>query len=194
MSEYELLEDLESFESDPELDEELEALLESDESRPRRRPVRTGRGAGYYRPQAASNKGVSQRQLQETLHKIENDVKANAAGIKAVGARVDAAAAGQKKLSAVVKKEAAGRRKDLAKLKSGMQMAAILPMLTTKTITVGSDAMIGGTAIPAGTKLQVAPDGMGAMLPLLLMGGLGGGGGDDSGNTMLLALAFAGGT
>lgn len=190
-----MLEDLESFdESDLEFDEELEALLESDESRRgRRRPVRTGRGAGYYRPRP-SNRFVTQAQLQSALAKISNDVKANAAGIKSVGARVDAAAAEQKKLAAVVKKEAADHRRDLSKLKNGMQMAAILPMLTTKTITVAKATELGSTAIPAGTKLQVAPDGMGAMLPLLLMGGLGGGGGGgDESNTLMLALAFSGG-
>jgi len=131
VSDYELAEDYESFESDLEFDEELEALLEDDEARKviRRRPVRTGRGANYYKPRP-SNRYVTQAQLQSALGKISNDVKANAAGIKSVGVRVDAVKADQTKLTSIVKKDSEARRKELAKLKSGIQMSSLLPLLT----------------------------------------------------------------
>lgn len=192
MTDYELLEDVESFESDEGFDEELEALLESDESR--RRPRRTppvGTGRGYYRPRPTNY--VTQPQMAQALLRISGDIRANGAAIKTVGARAEAT---ERRLTGVVKKEASDRRKALAKIKSGMQMAALLPMLTSKTITTRQDDELGGVEIKAGTKLSVAPDGMAALLPMMLMGdGFGGGsGGDDGGGNMLfLALAMSGG-
>lgn len=194
MSDYDLLEDaLESLESDYEFDQELNSFLEDDERRRpvRRRPVPTGKGAGYYRPRV-ENKVVTQAQLQSALAKISKDVKANAAGVKAVGARVDTLAAEQRKQGEVLKKEAADRRREMAKLKSNLQMSALLPLLMSKSITVAKEATIDGTTIPAGTRLAVAPDTMAMLLPLL-MGGDGLGGGGDSSNTLLLALAVSGG-
>lgn len=194
MSDYELAEDYESFETDLEFDEELEALLEDDEARKpqRRRPVRTGRGTNYYKPRP-STQYVTQAQLQSALSKISADVKANAAGIKSVGARVDTVRSDQAKLTALVKKDNDARRKELAKLKSGIQMSSLLPLLTSKQITIARETDIGGTTVPAGTKLSVAPDGISALLPMLLLGdGLGGSGGDSS-NGLFLALALSGG-
>jgi hypothetical protein len=193
MADYELLEsDLEMFESDEALDEALSAFLESDEARrPRRRPVPTGRGAGYYRPKPSSG-GVTQAQLQTALGKISKDVQANAAGIKTVGARVDSLAAEQKKQGDLLRKEIVERRKELGKLKSSLQMSSLIPLLMSKTVTVTNATTIGGAPVEKGTKLLIAPDTLGALLPMLLMGdGLGGGG--DSGNTMILALALSGG-
>lgn len=194
MSDYDLLDDaLESLESDSEFNQELDAFLEDDERRrpAHRRPVPTGRGAGYYRPRV-ENKAVTQPQLQSALAKISKDVKANAAGVKAVGARVDTLAAGQRKQGELLKKEAADRRREMAKLKSNLQMSALLPLLMSKSITVAEEATIDGTIIPAGTRLAVAPEPMAMLLPML-MGGDGLGGGGDSSNTLLLALAFSGG-
>ncbi len=196
MSDYGLLDAaLEGAESDYEVDQELTAFLESDAERRKpvaRRPVPTGRGTGYYRPRVPNN-FVTQAQLQAAMARIGKDVKANAAGIKSVGARVDAVAAEQRKQSETMRKDTAERKKELAKLKSNMQLAALLPLLTSKSLTIANSADLGGTTIPAGTKLSIAPDGIGLMLPLLLMGDGGLGGGGDSGNTLLLALAVSGG-
>lgn len=199
---YEMYDDvLESLEEvgDYEFDDELTAFLEDDEAkrarRGGRRPVPAGKGANYYK-QRPTDRYVTQAQLQSALGKISKDVKANAAGVKTVGARVDTVNAEQKKQSDVLKKEIVARKKDLSKLKSGIQMASILPLVTSKSIVTTSEATIGGVTVPAGTKLAVAPDTLSALLPMFLLGdGLGGGGGEsgDSSNMLFLALAVGGG-
>jgi hypothetical protein len=193
----ELLEDeLETTEEvgDYEFDDELAALLEEEdeEARVRRRPVRTGRGADYYRPRVTS-RYVTQAQLRSALAKISKDVKANAVAIKTVGRRVDSVAAGQKK-------QARQLKRDLAKMRNSVQMAAILPLLTAKTITVTNDTTIGDTPVAAGTKLAVAPDTLTALLPMFLIGegGYGtsanaGGAGGESSSMLFLLLALTGG-
>jgi hypothetical protein len=172
-------------------------LLESDEEarrRPRRRPVPAGKGAGYYR-QRPSSQYVTQTQLQVALEKISKDVKANAAGLKTVGARVDTVAADQRKQAEALKKEAVARRREAARAKSNAQLGAILPLVLSKSITVAKEVTIDGTTIPAGTKLAVAPDPLAALLPMFLTGGnsSGSGGSESDGSGMLLmALALSG--
>lgn len=189
-----LIED--SVESDDyEFDDELAALVEEDEETRRRpaarRPVRTGQGAGYYRPRP-STRYVTQAQLQAALAKIGNDVKANATGIKTVGVRVDAVSADHKKQAEILKKEIVQRQKDMAKLKSSLQMSALLPMLTSKTVTVPAGSDIFGTATKEETKLVVAPSPMTALLPMLLSGDGFGGGSGDSSSMVFMALALSG--
>jgi hypothetical protein len=137
---------------------------------------------------------VTQTQYQSTLKKISEDVKANAAAIKTVSARVDSLAADQKKQAELLKKDGFGRKKELAQLKNGLQMASILPLITSKSITLASATEIGGTQVAAGTKISVAPDALTALLPMFLLGdGLGGGGsGGDSNNMLIMALALSG--
>lgn len=182
---------------DYEYDEEL-AFLEEDEEarrrrgrRRRRRRVPTGRGQGYYRQRPTGNY-VTQTQLQSALSKISKDVKANAAGVKTVNGRVDAISDAQKSQSVTLKKEIAERKKEIAKLKNGVQMAAILPLVTSKTVTVPASG--GSTFSPAqttDTQLQVAPSAISALLPMFLIGdGMGGG---DSSSMLFLALALGGG-
>lgn len=200
MSDFELLEDtLDAIESDLDFDQELAAMFEDDErrspvrrpARPVRRPVPTGRGTGYYKPRIP-NQNVTQQQLTAALAKISKDVKANAVGVKTVGGRVDTLAAEQKRQADLLRKEVADRKKDAEKMKQNLQLAALLPLLSSKSITVTEETEIGGAKVPANTKLSVAPDGIGALLPLLLLGGDGLGGGDGS-STLLLALAVSGG-
>jgi len=79
-------------------------------------------------------------------------------------------------------------------------MLALLPLLTQKSLTtsqnidaVGNDGKPTSTVIPAGTKLALSPDSIGAILPLLLIsGGLGGAssGGSSDNNMLLLVLAL----
>jgi hypothetical protein len=200
MTDFDLFGDtLAMLESDFELDDDTLAFFEDDEARrptPRRaptkrRPVPAGKGSGYYKPRV-KNTNVTQQQLTAALAKISKDVKANAAGVKTVGARVDSVVAEQKTQAAALKKEIADRRKESDKLKQNLQMASLLPLLTSKSITTTEATEVGGAAIPAGTKLSVQQGGAGALLPLLLLGGDGLGGGDSS-NTLLLVLALSGG-
>lgn len=204
MNDYELLEDLGDLESDDEFEDAIaEFLAEDDEARrrgTRRRPVRTGRGGTYAR-QRPTSRYVTQAQLQSALAKVSKDVKANAVGIKTVGARVDAVKADQEKQTALLKKETTERRRESAKLRNSVQMGALLPILTTKTITVEP-----GQTIPVKetTKLVVAPDTLGLLLPMMLFGdGFGGGGGsgsdgsggyggDNNMSMMLTVLALSG--
>ncbi len=202
---YELLEDeLEALGDvgDYESDDELAAFLEEEEAvRRRRRPVRTGRGAGYYRARP-SGRYVTQTQLQSALGKISKDVKANAVGIKTVGGRVDAVSAEQKKQGEVLKKQAGERKQEIGKLKSGLQMASILPLVTSKPpITTTATDTIGGVSVATGTKIAIAPDALTALLPMFLLGdglggsssGSGGNSGGDSSNMLILLLALSGG-
>jgi hypothetical protein len=195
MNGYETLEDdldaLDYESDDSEFDGEVVALLEEDAEarRRRRRPVRTGGGAGYYRPRPTTS-NVTQVQLQTALNKISKDVKANAAGIKTVGARVDTVAAAQTRQAQALKKESAQRKAEIAKVKNSLQMAALLPLITSKTVTT-TGAVDG---VPSGTRLMVAPDTMAMLLPMMLMGdGLGGGSGGDGMNMLFLAMAVSGG-
>jgi len=197
MNGYDSLDDvLDAVESDLEFDEELEALLESDiDAAPRRsvrrRPVPTGRGANYYTARPV-NQHVTQAQLQAALAKISKDVKANAVGIKTVGTRVDGVAAEQKKHTDALKKEIAARRRETAQLKSNMQMSAMLPLLTSKSITVPAGGTVGGKVVDKETKLMVAPDGFAALMPLLMFGDGFGGGSGDSSSGLIMALALSG--
>lgn len=190
---------------DEDFDDELAELLEDDDEARRRRrrrsrrrrPVRTGRGRGYYRPRTQPGKTVSQGQLQASLTRVQKDVRANAAAIKTVNRRVDGVSAEQGRQAAALKKEVVARKKETDKLKNNLQLATLLPMLSSgSTVTVTED--IKGTApadggaapilIPKDTKLQKAADSFSSMLPLLLLGdGLGG----DSGNALLLAIALS---
>ena len=173
---------------DYEYEDEL-AFLDDDGEARRRRPSRrrrrvpTGRGTGYYR-RPASRSSVSDARFQAALAKISKDVKTNGAGIKSVNGRVDA-------LSDAQKRQAASHKQEIAKLKDGVQMAALLPLISGKTVTVASGQSVGGTQVTEETKLQVAPSGISALLPLLLIGD--GAGGGDSSNMLVLALALSGG-
>jgi hypothetical protein len=186
--------DLESV-GDYEYDEELAFLEDDIEARrpnQRRRPVPTGQGAGYYR-QPPAHSYVTQAQLQSALSKISKDVKSNAAGIKGVNSRVDAISTEQKRQMVMLKKNVTESNQKIEKLKSGIQMASILPLITSKTVTVpaASSAAVFGKAVTEDTKLQVAPSGISALLPMFLMGdGMGGG---DSSNMIFMALALGGG-
>ena len=111
----------------------------------------------------------------------------NARAITATGAQIDA-------LSTRVRRDI-GRARDEAK--NTTQMLALLPLLTQKTLTTADDVDSPDgkiKVIPKDTKLAVAQDGIGAILPLLLIsGGLGGTSSGQSGqdnNMMMLVLAM----
>ena len=182
-------------EDDDDIDDALEALLtEDDEARRRRgrrrRPVRTGSGANYYRPRP-QRQYVTQPQLQSALARSEKDVKANASAIKTVNGRLGSLSSDQQRHASLLKREVAARKKETEKLKGNLQMATLLPLLSTGgSVTTTTATEIGGATVPAGTRLQTAPDSFSALLPLLLLGdGLGGGG--DSSSGLLLALVLS---
>lgn len=203
--EMELLDDLDEMEYDE--DDVFEMFGEDEEDDSdfaerrrrrrglrRRRAPRTARGRGYYR-QRPSNKYVTQAQLQTALAKVGKDVKTNAAAIKTINGRINTLSSEQSRQAAALKKEIKDRKAESAKLKNNIQMATLLPLLTKKSLpATASEGTIGGTTVPAGTKIATEGDTLSTLLPIFLLSGSGGMGGmgDDS-NMLLLALALSGG-
>jgi hypothetical protein len=123
---------------------------------------------GGYAPPPATGQFVNQVQFEKALNAVREDMQKNARAITAAGSQVDA-------LSTRVRRDI-GRARDESK--NTTQMLALLPLLSQKTLTTTADidAPDGTTnVIPKDTKLSVGQDGIGAILPLLLIsGGLGG--------------------
>jgi hypothetical protein len=187
--EAEAYETMEAFES------ESESESEAAEARPIRRPS----GRPSFMPRAfGPTPPVSQGQLQAALSRVDGKIKTVSDVEATINSRVNS-------LSAATKKEVAERKKSIdtqvKDLNQKVQLLSILPLLVqpkTTTLTSGSD---NGTQVlaPDDSKLN-------AILPLLLVGGLGGSGGLGPGgdgassggssdsNFLLLALvlAFAG--
>lgn len=205
-----------------ELDEEIESLdeaydeAESDESdesdefaeapsrfpgfpfpvqmRPTFRTPSTANGRNLYQTRP-TNYYVTQAQLQAALNRVGAQVKTNSQAISKVSAKVRAVDTAQAKQTAALKKEVGVRRKQADKLKKDLKqtrdMAALMPLLT-RPKTVQLNTSVGG--LTAGTKVMVDNnDSFGALMPLLLMGGLGGdsSGGMDSSMLLVLALAMS---
>jgi hypothetical protein len=165
---------------------EPEAYEPEARGRGRGRPSPAAPRGGYAPQPQATGQFVNQAQFEKALNAVREDMQKNARAITAAGAQVDA-------LSTRVRRDI-GRAREEAK--STTQMLALLPLLSQKTLTTGADVNgADGTTkvIPKDTKLAVAQDGIGAMLPLLLIsGGLGGTssgqGGQDNNNMMMLVL------
>ena len=146
---------------------------------------------------------VSQTQLQTALGKVDSNLRKVSDVETSLASRISS-------LSAATKKETADRKKALdaqvKDLNQKVQMLALLPLLIqTPTIAnpkVGANPLTDGAGNPI-TAIS-APDSskLDAILPLLLVSGMGGtgsgsggglfgdGGGSDSG-LMLLALVLA---
>jgi hypothetical protein len=146
----------------------------------RRRSVRPS-AHRYSAPSTqAQGQYVRRSELQLALKPISDDMRKNATAIAGVTSQVT------------------GVSRNVQGIQSNLQLLTLLPLLAApKPIETTSDTTIGGTAVPAGTKLQVAGDGLMSLLPLLLLGGLGGtsGGSGSAGGMgdpmMLLVLAIA---
>jgi hypothetical protein len=109
----------------------------------------------YSAPSAqAQGQYVRRSELQQALKPISDDMRKNATAIAGATSQV------------------AALNRSFQGVQGNIQMLTLLPLLAgPQPIETTSDA--GG--IPKGTKLQVAGDGMTALLPLLLLsGGLGG--------------------
>jgi hypothetical protein len=96
-----------------------------------------------------------------------------------------------------LQQDMAAMKQDVASLKSSMQMAALLPMLLNQSLTVVTDTLPNatpGTLTPDETIEFKQADPLSALLPMLLMGGMGNGNGgtDNSSNMLLLVLALSG--
>ncbi|HET7462469.1 MAG TPA: hypothetical protein VFJ82_14545 [Longimicrobium sp.] len=155
-----------------------------------RRPVKTGKGGGYYRPRppTGGTKYVTQPQLQAALARVSADVKANSEGIKTVNARLNTLSTEQAAHGTAIRKEVAERKKEGAQLKADAKKArdfAMLQLFLQKPPKVFDK---DGT-----TELKVV-DQNDFLLPLVLMGGLGGGGdaGGGMGDNMLLMFLLLG--
>jgi hypothetical protein len=94
--------DEENYDADEaEVDQMLDALIESDEDmserkkrqrrgRAKNRPVPAAKGTSAYREPAGSKQFVTQKQLETALARVGADVRRNATGIKTLNTRVGA--------------------------------------------------------------------------------------------------------
>jgi biotin operon repressor len=154
----------------------------------RRAPARPPRS--YTQPQQ-TGQYVTQKQLQDALAGVRSDMEKNAAAIRSVGSQVDA-------LGTRTRREIAGIRNEM---RNTAQMLAIIPLLTQgQSATVAKSGTLGTQILPAGTQVATASEGISAILPFLLIGGIGSGSqngtsGSSSGmfggdNSLLLVLAL----
>jgi hypothetical protein len=149
------------------------------------------------RPVPSAPQYVTQVQLETSLSRVDNKVKTVADGVTILTTRLAALSGGLKKEADERKKSGEGQNKDI---NQKLQMLALLPLLiqpTSKPIDASGAPTSGGTALKS--VLVPDPSPIDALLPLLLVGGLGSGGmglgGDSSGGSdnslMLLALVLA---
>jgi hypothetical protein len=187
----------EAFESEA---YESEGIGEWGEAARRRLPrTATGRGlATAAQPQ--SRNFVTYSALRQALDKVGMQIKTNSDAITSVGVRMNSTAAALKKEAEDRKKEADTARGDI---NQKVSMLALLPLIMgPPTYTIPAGTAIGvdtvtnnPVAAPVG-GLAIAPPPVGtanALLPILLIGGLGGSGGTAAGGmdtTMLLVLAL----
>jgi len=159
----------------------------------RRRGPSTASGKGLA-PTPPSKNVVTFTDLRTAMDKVGAQIKTNSDAIGAVSTKLAATAASAKKDHEERKKEGETFKKDV----NGKVMTlALLPLLMQPpTYTIPANTAGIGNANP----IPLAPPQtsmVNALLPLLLVGGLGGsggglGGGGDGGmdNTMVLALAL----
>ncbi len=167
---------------------ESESESEASEAVPFRRPS----GKPSFVPRSfGPTPPVSQGQLQAALSRVDSKIKTVSDVEATINSRVGALSVANKKEVADRKKSIDGQVKDLSQK---LQLLAILPLLNTPATTkIGTTDVL----VPDTNKFN-------AILPLLLVSGLGGtsggglglggdGGSSDSGFLLLaLALAFAG--
>jgi hypothetical protein len=182
--------------------EGLESESEGAEAAEATRRVKKASSASSFRqrPSSGTPMYVTQTQLQASLARVDGKIKTVSDGVSTINSRVTALAASFKKESEERKKALQSQNNDL---NQKLQLLALLPVLvqptsqTLATNTLGT----GGTNVPS----VLTPDNstLDAMLPLLLVSGLGGtsgtggfslGGDSSSGSDnsmLLLALVLA---
>jgi hypothetical protein len=181
--------------------ESLEGLFESEsEFAEARRPIPRPSSKPSFQKRTPPSY-VTQVQLEAALARVDGKIKTVADGVSSLNSRVGA-------LTTNIKKEAEERKKESQSQKSDLnqklQMLALLPLLTPRpTFTIPAVFNAGTATTPASfangasTTIQADSGGtLNALLPLLLISGIGGpgglGGGTDSGmdSSMLLVLAL----
>jgi hypothetical protein len=133
-------------------------------------------------------------QLESAINRAANRVNATADDVDDLGAKVAVLRAGQRKLA---------RQQESQNMMS-LVMTLLFQQQSQKaladhkhTVEVGKDLPPATTSTPVADPAAATGGGLGALLPVLLLGGLGGGGnggGDQNPMTMLmLVLALGGG-
>jgi hypothetical protein len=147
----------------------------------------------YAPTQPSPGNYVTKQEFQSALGGVRSDMQRNAAAIRSVGTQVDS-------LATRTRREIGELRNEF---RNTSQLLGLLPLLAApKTVTTTANIVdvTNQTQIPAGTKLAQASEGIGQILPLLLLSGGFGGGSSGSSNqqggmgmdqTSLLVLALA---
>jgi len=135
---------------------------------------------------------VTQVQLEAALSRVDGKIKTVSDSTAAINSRVNTIAVAAKKENEDRKKELEAQKKDF---NGKVQMLALLPLLVQPASKTTDQAL--GTTLPVGSKVLVqSDDSLTALLPLLLIGGMGGGsgglglGGDGGSDSNLLILAL----
>ena len=179
--------------------ESLESESETAEATPR---IRRPSTQSSFRPRPAPSTTpmyVTQTQLQASLARVDGKIKTVSDGVSTINSRITALSTSFKKEAEERKKQAENQTKDL---NQKLQLLALLPVLTPQPsvkLIAGNGLLPGGGDLPAVS----VPDtnNLDALLPVLLVSGLGGSGGglslggDSSSGTdssmLLLALVLA---
>jgi hypothetical protein len=187
--------------------ESLESWESESEAAEARTPIRRPSSQPSFRPRPAPTPPnapqnfVTQLQLEASLARSDGKIKTVADGVSTIQARVAALAAGSRKEAEERKKTLDTQNKDL---NQKLQMLALLPLLVkAPTIKDPKDSANQPLHFPDGTVIKAisAPDDstLDALLPLLLVTGMGGTGGlnlgadasSDGGSMLMLALVLA---
>jgi hypothetical protein len=188
--------------------ESLESWESESEAAEARTPVRRPSTQPSFRPRPAPTPPnapqnfVTQLQLEASLARSDSKIKTVADGVSTIQARVAALVAGSKREAEERKKTLDTQGKDL---NQKLQMLALLPMLVkAPTIQNPKDSTNQPLLLSDGItpiKAISAPDDstLDALLPLLLVTGMGGTGGlnfgadgsGDGGSMLMLALILA---
>jgi hypothetical protein len=179
--------------------ESLEGLFESESEFAERRPIpRPSAKPSFQRRVPPSY--VTQVQLEAALARVDGKVKTVADGVSTLSSRVNTLVTNIKKEAEERKKESQAQKSDL---NQKLQMLALLPLLVKPSSGSSAAAITDASGNPVPGNKVLIPDTstLTAVLPFLLVSGLGtsSGGislGGDSGSDngmllMALVLAFA---
>jgi hypothetical protein len=187
--------------------EAMEGFESESEAAERRAPFRRPSPTPSFRPRPAPTTTpmyVTQPQLEAALTRVDGKIKTVTDSSAAVNARVASLQASFRKESEERKKTVDTQSKDL---NQKVQLRALLPLLLRPPTAAGPN--VGGAALTDSAGIAIpsvsvpSTGGLDAVLPLLLVSGLGGsggsgggllGGGDGSGGSdsslILLALVL----
>lgn len=182
--------------------EGLESEFESEAAeRARGGRIRKPSGQPSFKPRPNPNTPmyVTQPQLESALTRVDGKIKTVSDGVSTINSRVAALASSVKKETEERKKTADNQNRDL---NQKLQLLALLPLLVqSPTATIAATGLtVNGTATPNVTISTPDTNNLDALLPVLLVSGLGsaGGGlslgGDGSGadnSALMLALVLA---